>query len=61
MYKLLLVGLLAVSSLSYAGADNSKAKKAKGKTKTSCTASCAQTKSCKPGCLPAPAGPQPCK
>jgi hypothetical protein len=54
MYKLLLAGLLAVSTLSYAGSGAPKAKKAKGKAKTSCTASCAATASCKPGCLPLP-------
>ena len=49
MTKLFLAGLLAVSTLSYAGSGTPKAKQAKGKAKTSCPAPCAGTKACKLG------------
>ena len=49
MTKLFLAGLLAVSTLSYAGSGTPKAKQAKGKAKTNCPAPCAGTKACKLG------------
>ena len=58
MNKLFLAGLLAVSPLAYAGIGAPKAKKAK----TTCTATSAKTKTCKPGCLPLPgSSTPPCK
>ena len=61
MNKLFLAGLLAVSSLAYAGSGTPKAKTAKGKAKTNCTASCVTTASCKPGCAPSATCLKPCK
>ncbi|MBD2770020.1 hypothetical protein IC235_19200 [Hymenobacter sp. BT664] len=46
MYKLLFTGLLAVSSLAYAGSGTPKDKKGKAKTSAACAKAC----SSKPGC-----------
>ena len=64
MNKMLLVALLATSTLSLTGIGTPKAKALKAKAETTCSASCAPTASCKPsggGCAPSPACPVDCR